>query len=254
LERASVPDLKRLGPQVCLIAVDRPGMGLSTFSDQCTVRTWPSDMIELVKHLSSSLGFEKVGVLATSGGTAFSLACAQQLQTTVAGVAIISPRTPRAPGVPLSEIDRAVLQSQRTPLLAKWYLNRQLKLSRRGSSRAGAAQFRRFAAIDQQFASVHANQLRRVILEATRFGTDGILQDFSQLLWPWGVCLADIEVPISLWQGECDYSAPRQTIDFLQRNLPHCEAIVLQHQGHFTALTEAAWPALEWLVSRLRSC
>jgi len=235
---------------ICLISVDRPGMGLSTFSTRCSVISWPGDILALLSHLKAT-GFsvETVKVLATSGGTSFSLACAQQLAPTVASVAVISPRTPLAPGVPLSELDRKLLQANKAPRLARLLLRRQIDLLKRGSDRAGKSQFRVFAPVDQKFAEEHESLFRKIILEAARCGVKGILYEFAEIMWPWNVCLKQIQVPISFWHGDCDYSAPRQTLGFLQQNLPTAEAFSLNGEGHFTSLPAAAPSAIDWLLN-----
>ncbi|MCA9139902.1 MAG: hypothetical protein KDB00_24180 [Planctomycetales bacterium] len=106
-----------------------------------------------------------------------------------------------------------------------------------------------FAPVDQRFAEKYESLFRKTILEATRCGVEGILHDFAEIMWPWNVCLNQIQVPISLWHGNCDYSAPRQTIDFLQKNLPSTEAFILNGEGHFTSLPAAAPSAIDWLLS-----
>jgi malate synthase len=55
-----------------LVAVDRPGMGLSTFQKNRTFRDWPKD----VGELAATLGFERFGFAGHSGGGAFTFAAA----------------------------------------------------------------------------------------------------------------------------------------------------------------------------------
>ncbi|RGP71694.1 proline iminopeptidase [Fusarium longipes] len=62
---------KRLG--VRWIASDRPGIGLSTFYQHRKVLDYPADMKALIQHLD----LEKYSIIGTSGGTGYTLACAQ---------------------------------------------------------------------------------------------------------------------------------------------------------------------------------
>lgn len=48
----------------CIIGVDRPGMGLSTFQFNRKVLDWPGDVSQLAQHL----GFSRYRVLGSSGG------------------------------------------------------------------------------------------------------------------------------------------------------------------------------------------
>ncbi len=236
---------------VCLVSVDRPGMGLSTFSTRCFVHTTPGDIRVLIEHLRRTLSFDRVGILATSGGTPYALACAEQLPNLINSVAVVSPRTPLAPGVPISQLDRKLMLSQRFPRLSSRFLQRQFRLLRQGSNRAGRNQFEMFAQIDQRFAATHSTLLRRIMLESSRCGVVGIRHDFSQLLWPWRICFDKIRCPVSLWHGMCDYSAPRETIGFLQGKIRHAEANIFPREGHFTMLPETASASIGWLLKQL---
>lgn len=67
------PVAKRLG--VRWIAPDRPGIGLSTFQPNRRVTDYPDDLSCLIEQLS----LRQYRILGTSGGTGYTLACAQQL-------------------------------------------------------------------------------------------------------------------------------------------------------------------------------
>src|SRR5437773_2325134 len=54
-----------------LIAVDRPGIGLSDFQPGRTIADWPDDVAEL----ADALGIERFAILAISAGCAYALAC-----------------------------------------------------------------------------------------------------------------------------------------------------------------------------------
>jgi pimeloyl-ACP methyl ester carboxylesterase len=49
---------------VRLVAIDRPGMGLSVFQPRRTLVDWPADVVEL----ASALGLDRFAVLGISGG------------------------------------------------------------------------------------------------------------------------------------------------------------------------------------------
>lgn len=64
---------KRLG--IRWIAPDRPGIGNSTFYPHRKILDFPADLSALIKHLS----LDKYHIIGTSGGTGYTLACAQAL-------------------------------------------------------------------------------------------------------------------------------------------------------------------------------
>lgn len=67
------PLAKQLG--VRWIAPDRPGIGNSTFHSHRRVLDYPADLRALIQHL----GLPYYRIIGTSGGTGFTLACAQAL-------------------------------------------------------------------------------------------------------------------------------------------------------------------------------
>ncbi|KAH8882027.1 alpha/beta-hydrolase [Thozetella sp. PMI_491] len=66
-------DAEKLG--IHLIAVDRPGMGYSTFQTNRTLLDWPNDIIALADQLH----IREFGVLGSSGGGPYVLACLSAL-------------------------------------------------------------------------------------------------------------------------------------------------------------------------------
>jgi pimeloyl-ACP methyl ester carboxylesterase len=235
--------------QVWLIAVDRPGIGLSTYLCSHRVATWPDDIVFLLDALQRESHLEQVGILSYSGGMPFALACAEQLADRIFGAAILSPRAPGAPGVPSGVLDRDVYFVSRRPRLAQVALNRQIQGLRRRPHLARSPQIDRLAGIDQRFAAQNAGWLRQCILEAARCSTAGIVRDISLLPWPWSVQLENIRVPIACWQGLCDLSAPEATGHFLGKQIPKSVVTFVQGQGHLTLLYHLAGTAFDWLHS-----
>ncbi|WP_230775516.1 alpha/beta fold hydrolase [Roseiconus lacunae] len=233
---------------VCLIAVDRPGMGMSTFSQRHSHVSWPSDVARLMDLLTQSTSFDRFGVLAMSGGTSFALACTAVLSKRITATAIISPRTPAAPGVPKGVLDNALQQAAAYPRLAEGVLRRQIRRSRRHPN-VMPSQFKKFAAVDRNYIQRNGTVLRQVIAEASRHGTQGIVHDMSLMRWPWQICLPRIDVPVGLWIGNCDYSAPPETLRFLHRNIPRSQATTVLGEGHFSIIDKAVASAAIWLKS-----
>jgi pimeloyl-ACP methyl ester carboxylesterase len=58
-----------------LLALDRPGFGLSTHDQRRHINDWPTD----VQTFASKLGLSRFAVLGVSGGGPYALACARQL-------------------------------------------------------------------------------------------------------------------------------------------------------------------------------
>ncbi|MEE9278320.1 MAG: alpha/beta hydrolase, partial [Dehalococcoidia bacterium] len=73
-----------LGARV--IAIDRPGYGLSDFKSGRTIGDWPRDVTEL----ADALGFERFAVLGFSGGGPYAAVCAHQIPQRLTQVGIVS--------------------------------------------------------------------------------------------------------------------------------------------------------------------
>lgn len=231
----------------CLIAIDRPGLGLSTFSGGHSVASWPNDICEFMTAMSDTYP-DPFRVLAVSGGTAFALACAATLAPAIRSIAIISPRTPFAPGVPDGALDPDLRQLRRHPRLASIALKSQGNRLKRNPSFTPKA-LNKYASVDQRYMRQHSQVLRRTLLEAGRNGVEGILQDLRLMTWPWCVPLQQIQIPVGLWLGECDFSAPKQTLAFLQSQIKTAQPFIVRGQGHYSILEHAADAALSWLRS-----
>ncbi len=69
-----------------IIAMDRPGMGASTYEPGRTLRSWP----DLIASFANSLGIRKFGQLGVSGGGPYVLACAAGIPERLTGSAVLA--------------------------------------------------------------------------------------------------------------------------------------------------------------------
>ena len=82
---------------VCLIGVDRPGHGLSTYRPGFNILDWPRD----IRLLATELEFKRYHVIGGSGGGPFALACAKEIPSSeLAGTGLLAGLGP--PEAPLS--------------------------------------------------------------------------------------------------------------------------------------------------------
>jgi pimeloyl-ACP methyl ester carboxylesterase len=66
---------------VRMIALDRPGMGLSDYQPRRTLVDWPDDVIQL----AAAMGLDRFAVLGISGGGPYAAACAWKLSDRLRG-------------------------------------------------------------------------------------------------------------------------------------------------------------------------
>lgn len=69
-----------------IIAMDRPGMGSSTYEPGRTLSSWP----DLVASFANSLGIGKFSQLGVSGGGPYALACAATIPERLTGSAVLA--------------------------------------------------------------------------------------------------------------------------------------------------------------------
>jgi pimeloyl-ACP methyl ester carboxylesterase len=81
---------------VRMIALDRPGMGLSDYQRRRSLVDWPDDVIQV----AVALGLDRFAVLGISGGTPYAAACAWKLsERRTAGAQTRTSHTPLRRGL-----------------------------------------------------------------------------------------------------------------------------------------------------------
>ena len=79
-----------------LIAVERPGYGLSDLQTKRTLLDWPDD----IAALTDMLGLQRFAIIGFSMGSAYALACAYKLSNRVTKIALAGALAPQdVPGV-----------------------------------------------------------------------------------------------------------------------------------------------------------
>ena len=71
--------------------------------------------------------------------------------------------------------------------------------------------------------------------EALADGVDGWLDDDLAFVRPWGFALADITVPVAVWQGDQDTMVPIAHGRWLAAHVPTARAHLLPGHGHMSA-------------------
>ena len=224
------------GCGVRVLALERPGMGLSTPHPRRRIVDWPRD----VAAAADALGLAKFGVMALSGGGPYGAACAALIPERLTSITFVSP---------LGPIDKRRARLVMAPLpgtflgLARWapwllplpagiylllrHFPRTIHMARpwAGISASDRAALREMPEIGAMY--------RRDLTEATRQGYGGVLTDARLASRPWGFALDSIRVPVTLWYGDRDALTPPAMQASLARAIPHCRVHCLPGEGHF---------------------
>lgn len=227
-----------------LIAVDRPGIGLSQALPGRRLLDWPTD----VAALADRLGIDSFSVIGWSGGGPYALACAHALPERVAAIGLVSspaPLTGTSESGYLRRLDRnAVRAAGRAPWvirLALWHWGRP---QRRDATRFFEDSVAAMCAADQ--AVLAAPELRgRMIANSSelyRQGGRGMYDEALVLAKPWGFEVNEIRVPVHVWHGARDETVPLAMAEFLSREIPSARANILREEGHH--LLYRRWPEI----------
>jgi pimeloyl-ACP methyl ester carboxylesterase len=225
-----------------VVALDRPGLGLSDALPGRALTDWPADVAEA----ADKLGFSRFCVAGASGGGPYALACAWRLPGRVSRVAVISgvgPYQVRGITRGMRWQNRVGFQfGSRWPALAGVLMKSMRRSVIDQPERTIDALARAMSPADA--AIVRRPEVRAVLIadlvEAFRRGSDGATHDMVLLGRPWGFSLGEIEPEVYLWQGEADTLVPPATGRYLAQQIPRCRATMLPGEGHLLIIDRMA--------------
>lgn len=221
-----------------LIAVDRPGIGLSDFQPDRLLLNWPGDVIALADHLQ----IDHFAVLAYSLGGPYGLACAYSIPDRLSSVGIVSGAALFTDSELMAGINagtrRYLTLPRDHPTLARIFLW-VLATTTRYAPKVAVANARALLPdSDQGFVANPAVQrgFIAMVREAMRQGTLGSFHESLLTVTDWGFRPEDIQMPVNLWHGEADQNIPVAMAHHLAAALPHCEAIIIPGEGHLSLI------------------
>lgn len=229
---------------VRLIAVDRPGIGISDARPGRRLLDWPAD----VAALADELGLADFSVVGWSGGGPYALACGYRLAERVRAVGLISAPAPLA-GAPaadyLRRFDRnAVRAAGRAPWmirLAMWHWGRP---QRRDAVRFFEESLAAMVAADREVLTEPGLRGRMIASSAElyRQGGRGMYDEALVLARKWGFGLDQLAVPVHIWHGRRDTTVPVAMAEYLSRMIPAADTTFYADDGHH--LIYRIWPEI----------
>ena len=91
------------------------------------------------------------------------------------------------------------------------------------------------AALTGEFAEALAASFRHAVAQGSR----GMLEDTLQIVRPWGFDVADITVPVSVWQGAHDKMVPFDHGTWLAQQIPGARAHLHDDEGHLSLVARS---------------
>lgn len=219
-----------------LIALDRPGFGLSDFKPRRTIFEWPDDVVKI----ADALGINRFATIGVSGGGPYAAACALKIPQRLTAVAIVCGLgpldTPNGTDRMVRTNHLIFFLGRRLPWLAKislWRIAYQVRRNPEGTLR------RMIVALPDPDKAVLARPevktaMKDNVVEAFRGGSRGAAYELLLYTRPWGFLLEDIATRVNLWHGEQDVSVPPTMGQYQARTIPNCRAIFYPGEGHFS--------------------
>jgi pimeloyl-ACP methyl ester carboxylesterase len=215
-----------------IIAVDRPGTGLSDFKPDREILNWPDDVIELADVLQ----LDRFAVLGISGGGPYAAACAFKLPGRLTATAIVCGMGPsEAPG---AKEGMSWIYAGKSPEERRQMLMGMASLIRENPDQL-VSQMKQAPFPELDKVVMDQPEVSRMIVgltfgEALRSGIDGVDQDAALYARPWGFQLQDITAEVYLWHGEPDINVPVSVGRYVADAIPNCHATFFPDEGHFS--------------------
>jgi pimeloyl-ACP methyl ester carboxylesterase len=215
-----------------IIAVERPGHGLSDFKRGREILDWPDDVIAL----ADALGIDRFAVLGISGGGPYAAACAFKIPDRVTTTAIICGMGPAdAPGARTGTAwDFAAGRSW----LGRTIMLTLMSFGLRKKPEAFISQIKEgLNGADKALVTDKPELARGICLcfaEAFRHGISGVRRDAELYASPWGFRLQDIASEVHLWHGEADENVPVSVGRYVAESLHNCQSKFIENEGHLS--------------------
>jgi len=221
-----------------LLALDRPGIGHSTRKNKRKLLDWPDDVVEVAKILK----LEKFSILGVSGGGPYALACARAIPGYLNKVTVACGLGP----IDAPNATSGMMLSNRVLFRYGKFFPPILHLSTflmvRQLSSKPAKGLKKFVeglpepdrlvlskTDAQDFVAASA-------VEGVRQGSGPLLEEIGIYSRSWGFKLEDLNVPVSLFQGEVDIDVPASMARHQASLIPDCEINLYPDDGHFSLL------------------
>lgn len=244
----SVVNDEAVAAGVRLVALERPGIGLSDYISGRQILDWPAD----VECAAAALGYPDTsfGVIGLSGGAPYALACVRCIPHRLTHVAVVSGHTPmNAPGTYRGNQDRLIDLVTRRPRIATLGFKVAIRQVNRNPDRFLEKISASWSAADRQMVMCRADYRATVIetiRESTRCGPTGIVSAVRLLGSPWGFRLNELPpTSVSIWHGGCDPITPVSMGHYFHRHLAGSELMIDPSAGHLTMIK---WHAAEILA------
>ena len=222
---------------ITVVALDRPGYGLTSLRSCPSLIGWTQD----VTALADQLEIDTFSVVGVSGGAPCALACAHEMPQRVTAVGLVAGLGPI--------YETAVRRDMPGLAQTSFYLANKLPGLFKATVGRPLVRLSRWRPdlLVRLLAWLDGGPDKRVLLdqmvfpaftfsieECFRQGIAGSLQDLQLFRQPWGLRFADIGQPVHVWHGTRDRVVPVSHSRHYHTHLPHADLAIVAEEGHFS--------------------
>jgi len=233
-----------------LIALDRPGMGLSTPRPDRRLLDWPDDVLEA----AAALGIDRFAVVGMSGGGPYAAVCAYKIPDHLTTCSIVAGLAPLKYGAKdmTFQIRLVFWAARHVPWLYELVLGILLKRYRQNPEKMEKMLLDRvYRMPEPDRVYLEKPEIRAAIIryteEAFRQGTDGPVYEGRLYTRPWGFEPEDIAFKrIALWHGDLDASVPVSMGRAMAQRIPNVRATFYPNDAHLSIGLNHMDEILDW--------
>lgn len=212
-----------------LIAVDRPGYGLSGPKPGRAMLDWPDD----IAALADALGLERFAIIGFSGGSPYALACAYKLTDRMMKIALAGTLAPQGAAGVMEGMSPAVSGLYALAQSNPDELRNTFAAVAPSPAALVAAMSVSASEWDKNIINARHSEFETEYTQTLRSGVEGVASDFVLASGDWGFPLDGINTETHLWCGTADCNTPPAMTAYISSTLPNSRDFMLPDEGHF---------------------
>ena len=218
-----------------IIALERPGYGISDPISKFKILDWP----KIVLEVANKLKIKKFSIIGVSGGAPFALACANTIKNKrLKSIAIVCALAPnKAKGMDKGRVGM-LLNFGRKPFIS-WLIFNFLRMRLlNGNLEKSFNKWKNKISLPEidlkLFTIDRGKRLMENFKEAVKHGTTGVHRDANLYSNYWGFKLKNIKKKIFVWHGDKDLTVPIITNKYYKKKLKNKKIFIKPNEGHFS--------------------
>ena len=218
-----------------IIALERPGYGISDPISKFKILDWP----KIVLEVANKLKIKKFSIIGVSGGAPFALACANTIKNKrLKSIAIVCALAPnKAKGMDKGRVGM-LLNFGRKPFIS-WLIFNFLRMRLlNGNLEKSFNKWKNkipLPEIDLKLFTIdRGRRLMENFKESVKHGITGVHRDANLYSNYWGFKLKNIKKKIFVWHGDKDLTVPIITNKYYKKKLKNKKIFIKPNEGHFS--------------------